>query len=119
MKNENLIHVKLEYEEALESRKDILSSEMNLLRIANIIKKYRFLRGEELKIKQKLSQKTRGILVNIKKTQTILPKLKIPDILKKDREIRESDKSIAKEKFDEDLESQLKEIQEKLKSIGR
>ena len=41
MKNENLIHVKLEYGEALQSKKDVLSSEMNLLRIAGIIKKYR------------------------------------------------------------------------------
>ena len=33
MTNENLIHVKLEYEEALLAKKDVLASEINLLKI--------------------------------------------------------------------------------------
>ena len=120
MKNENLIHVKLEYGEALESKRDVLSSEMNLLRIAKTIKNYRILRTEELKTKSKLSRKLKEIITNIKKIQTTLPKLKIPEILNKDREIEEPDKSKIKERqFDDSLESQLQEIQEKLKSIGK
>ena len=118
MKNENLIHVKLEYEEALQSKKNILSSEMNLLRIARMIKKYRLLRSEELKIKLKLHRKIKETLTNIRKTQLTLPKLEIPEILKKDKEIEEPAKPPIKEnQYDKSLESQLQEIQDKLNSI--
>lgn len=120
MKNENLIHIKLEYEEAFQSKKDILSSEMNLLRIAKMIKKYRFLRQEELEIKLKLHRKIKEIITNIKKMQTTLPKLKIPEILKKDKEIEEPDKiPIREPEYDESLESQLQEIQDKLNSLQK
>ncbi len=120
MKNENLIHVKLEYGEALQSKKDILLSEMNLLKITRIIKEYRLLRLEELKIKLKLYREIKETLTNIRKMQTALPKLEIPEILKKDKEIEEPDKLPIREKvYDEGIESQLQEIQEKLKSIGR
>ena len=54
MKEENLINVKLEYGEALQSKKDILTSEMNLLRIAKALKNYHILRTKELKSKSKL-----------------------------------------------------------------
>jgi len=119
MKNENLIHVKLEYKEALESKRNILSSEINLLRIAKTIKKYRFLRMEELKIKLRLHRKIKEILTNMRKIQTTLPRLEIPEILKRDREIEEPDKlPIREREYDESLESQLQEIQDKLKSIG-
>ena len=120
MKNENLIHVKLEYGEALQSKRDTLSSEMNLLRIAKMIKKYRLLRLEELKIKLKLHRKIKEIITNIKKIQTTLPILKIPEILKKDKEIEEPDKLPIKEKqYDESLESQLQEIQDKLNLLQK
>jgi len=120
MKNENLIHVKLEYGEALQSKRDVLSSEMSLLRIAKTIKNYHILRTEELKTKSKLHRRLKEIITNVKKMQTTLPKLKIPEILKKDREIEEPKKvQVKKKQYDDSLESQLQEIQDKLKSIGR
>jgi len=82
MKNENLIHVKFEYEEACQSKKDILSLEMNLLKILRAIKKYHPLRSEELKTKSKLHRKIKEVITNIGKLQTILPRLKIPEILR-------------------------------------
>ncbi len=120
MKNENLIHVKLEYEEAVQSKKDILSSEINLLKIMKVIRKYHFLRLKELKTKSKLHRNIKEMIINIKKTQSTLPKLKIPEILQKGRPIEETEKleTIKKPYYDQDLESQLRDIQEKLKSIG-
>ncbi len=119
MKNENLIHVRLEYSEALQSKREVLSSEMNLLRIVKTIKNYHILRTEELNIKTKLHRKIKEIITNIKKMQITLPILKIPEILKKDKKIEEPEKVQVKEKqYDDSLESQLQEIQEKLKSIG-
>ena len=55
MKNENLIHVKLEYGEALQARRDILLSEINLLRIVSIIKKYHLMKYIYFQSKFKLS----------------------------------------------------------------
>ena len=114
-KSESLIHVKLEYGEALQSKKNVLSSEMNLLRITKSIKRYKTLRSEELKLKYKLYQKVKEFLTNIKKIQTTLPKLQIPEILK---DGKEKEKIIPEiEEDNSDLETQLKEIQEKLKSL--
>lgn len=124
-KKESLIHVKLEYGEALESKREILSSEMNLLRIAKVIKRYRVLRSEELKIKTKMHRTLKEIVTALKKMQTSLPKLEIPEILKKDREEFEETENenevpeIKEDKYDEGIESQLQEIKEKLKAIGQ
>ena len=120
MKNENLIHVKLEYEEALQSKKDILSSEMNLIKIMKVIRQYRFLRLKELKTKSKLHQRIKEVIANIKKTQTTLPKLKIPEILQKGKVIEAPKELEIKETpHNKDLESQLRDIQEKLSSLQR
>ncbi len=125
IKNENLIHVKLEHGEAIQSKKDILSSEMNLLRILQIIKKYHWLRSEELQLKLKLNKRIKNMVANIKKLQKILPELQIPSILKKGyNEIKTENIEIDIPKteesaYDKNLELQLFEIQEKLKSISR
>lgn len=121
MKNENLIHVKLEYEEALQSKKDILSSEINLIKIMKVIRRYHFLRLKELKTKSRLHQKIKEIIKDIKKTQTTLPKLKIPEILQKGRPIEEPRKleTIKKSYYDKDLEYQLKDIQKKLNELQK
>lgn len=119
MKNENLIHVKLEYEEALQSKKEILSSEMNLIKIMKVMKHYRFLRLKELKTKLKLRQKIKEMVADIKKIKTTLPKLKIPEILQKDKTTKKLEKlEIKKEPYyDKSLESQLKDIQRKLNAL--
>ena len=119
MKNENLIHIRLGYKEVIQSKKDILSSEMDLLKIVKAIKKYRFLRLEELKMKLKLYRKIKEIKNNIKKLQTMLPTLKIPEILKKDKDSKEIEKKIKEKQYDKTLESQLQEIQNKLKALAK
>jgi len=116
-----VIHVKLEYLEALQSKKDILGSELGLLKIAKAIKRYQILRSDELKIKLRLHRKLSELKTNIGRLQQVLPKVKIPDILEEKRESPE--KKIVKTKIEErahdsSLESQLQEIQERLKQLG-
>ena len=117
---ENIIHIKLEYQEALEAKKDILFSEMNLLKIAKKIQKYKELRKEELDLKLNILKKIKETKTEIRKLQRTLPKLEIPEILKKSQENFET-KEIGekvREKQDEDnLEYELKEIQNKLASL--
>jgi len=115
MTDEKLIHVRLEYEDAIQSKKDILSSEMDLLKIIQTMKKYHELRSEEFKLKIKLYKQIKILLTEIRRLQTNLPKLKMPQILKEHKTKEISQK---KEIIDYNIESQLKEIQEKLNSLG-
>ena len=121
MKNEDLIHLKFEYEEALQSKKDILYSEKNLMIIAKKINNYLFLREEELRLKIKLHKRIKEMLTAIKKLQKMNPQIEVPKILKK--ESHETKKKVEikpKIKKDSDhIEFQLQEIQEKLNDLQR
>lgn len=126
MNEEKLIHVKLDYSEAVQSKSDVLKSEANLLRILQTIKRYHPLRIEELKIKTRVHARIAEIVKNIKKLETTLPKIKIPKILKEHHpkdtaEIEEIEKKInytKERKYDSSLESQLQEIQERLRELA-
>ena len=137
---DNLIHVKLEYEEARQSKRDILLTEASLLKIARIIKTYKELRVRELELKEELKERFEELRANIRATRAYLPILKMPklleDIEKKHEEKMErleetaeikkpkekklpiiQPKKIEKQKEDP-LEAQLREIQEKLGQLG-
>jgi len=132
MKNENLIHIKLENREAIQSKKDILLLERDLLKIVQTIKNYKKLRTEELNIKLKSHRKIKELTTNVTRLQRILPKIEIPDILEEDEtsksnEMDENKETVKKtlkikakektKKYDHSIESQLKEIQDKLSSL--
>lgn len=120
MTNENLIHIKFEYEEGLQTKKDMLSSELGILRIAKAIKKYQSSRIQELKVKINLSKKIKELKLNLTKLQKVLPKIKIPELREEKTEIKKRIESSTKTKSDgyDDLEFELKEIREQLKSLG-
>lgn len=122
MTNENLIHVKLEAEEELEGKKDILTLQADLLQLRKIINKYNSLRQEELKLKLKLHQKIKTLLTNMNKLQTSLPKIKIQDLphheeknLPDSIKLREKIKS---QKNQTGLDKELAEIQERLRELS-
>jgi hypothetical protein len=120
MKEENLVYVKLEYEEALESKRDILASQASLLRIIQAMRHYRLLRLEELRVKAQVYRKIKELITSINKIKENLPQIKIPSIKKKDEE-KEFVKKIKDKQeidYDDSLDSQLREIQERLRSIG-
>lgn len=125
MNSKNLIHVKLEYTEAIKAKKDILTSERDLLRIVKIIKRYHSLRLEEIKLKLKLKKKLKEVHANINKLRIILPKINMPDILKKEKEDKKIDKIEQKikektlEEHDDNLELELQNIQDKLSALAR
>src|SRR3989344_9291603 len=112
MKGNDLVYIKFNYEEGLESKKILLSSEMSLLRVLKIIKNYHSLRIEELELKSKLHRNIQEINAKIKSFQKNLPEIKVSKKPKKEFEISKSKRT--KEKYDVSLEKQLKEIQEKL-----
>jgi hypothetical protein len=124
MKEENLIHIKFEYDEALKAKKDLLSSEIILLRISRTIKSFKQYRIEELKLKLKISKLLKDLKVDLLKLQKVLPKIKIPNILKENQETNKEEKQGPVEKrviqtaYDATLEAQLADIQEKLNALA-
>jgi len=120
---ENPVYIRLEYDESLESKRDLLSSEMSFLNILRAIKRYNALREEELRIKSEMYKMIRELDASIKKTKASFPFLKIPERIRRQeivkKEIVKEAKPIRDEIYDEDLESQLRSIQERLRSIGR
>src|SRR3989339_61856 len=117
----NLIHIKFEPDEAIIAKKDFLITEMNLLKIAKVIQRYKQLRIQELKIKIRLQKNFTEIHQDINRLKRILPKIEIPKILQKEepqppKEIVET-KEIVKKKYSDDIERQLEEIQKKLLTL--
>ena len=121
MKN-STIHIRLEYEEAVASKKDILSSEMNLLRIARELGKYKALRKKELELKLNLSKKIKETRASLNKLHRELPKVELPKILQEHQAKTEPiankvekkiEKTKEKQKSD-DLEIELQDIQDRL-----
>ncbi|PJE81625.1 hypothetical protein COU58_01625 [Candidatus Pacearchaeota archaeon CG10_big_fil_rev_8_21_14_0_10_32_42] len=117
------VHIKLDAYEAVVGKKDLLSSEINLLKISQSVSNYKKLRIEELSKKELIRKRMMEIKKNITKIQNLLPILKLPKILQKENpfiEIESENESIeidlSKSK-EIDIESQLKEIQAKLEKL--
>ena len=85
-----------------------------------MMRQYKLLRLEELKIKAKMYRKIKELIANIKKIKTDLPHVKIPQIKKTDEEmeIRKKLMKTGGDEYDNNLEIQLQDIQRKLRDIG-
>lgn len=117
--DENLIHLKFDYLEAKLGKRDMLSSELDLLQLLGHIEKYKKLRNNELKVKEKIRIKIKSTKLDIAKIERLLPKIKIPKILQKKKEEKELEKKKGMPqitKYDT-VEEQLLNIQKKLKDL--
>ena len=56
-KSTTLVHIKLDYEEALQTKRDMLSSQADLIKLLAALKRYKKLRQEELRLKSVLKRK--------------------------------------------------------------
>ena len=122
------IHVKLEYSEALESKKDILLTQSNLIKLKNLIKNYQIIRIKELKRKINLYNKIKQLMNSINRLEKIMPEVKVPQFVHHENENKETPFTknfmqktnlMQASPKNSDLESQLREIQEKIKSLKR
>src|SRR3989344_1454023 len=84
--NENLIHIKLERGEALESKRDMLASQIALLKILKKVGVYRAYRSKEFELKIGLYKKMMGLKTSLRSLEKALPKLKIPKTLSKEEQ---------------------------------
>lgn len=103
-------HLKLEYEEALSAKKQLLSMELNLLQTEKRVRNYKLLRKKELALKNFLKSSLRELRMKISSEESTLPAEEEPF------KIRIIKKSIENRK-QQDIQHQLEEIQEKLESL--
>lgn len=125
MRGENLVHLKFGYQEALTGKREILYSEKVLLNLAGVIKRYHELRTSELKLKLKFHRKTKELIRKLKQGREAFPHLDVEKLLHKEVEKNEKIKhpeeiiKVRKEpEPDNEIESQLREIQRKLNAIS-
>lgn len=119
MENENPVYVKLSYEESLVSKRNILSLEMSLLNMMKTIKRYNSLRTKEIEIRSNIYNVIKEIDSSMKKTKKSFPSVKSPIKSKKQEPSTKADGAKpVEENSNDDIESQLRKIQEKLRAIG-
>lgn len=121
MSSKELIYVKFDYPEALESKRGILSVQKSLMDVAERVRKHHELRIRELKLKAKILARMKGTINALKRLKKVLPLARIPKILKHEIEGKTEMPELKVKKISGsgDIESQLKEIQEKLKRLQR
>ncbi|MBL7059001.1 hypothetical protein ISS08_00940 [Candidatus Pacearchaeota archaeon] len=124
MSNKDILHIKFEYDELIKSKRDLLSTEISLLKIVKAIKNYQFFREDELKTKITLLRKAKLVKSDLKKLEMTFPKVKETDHFIEDKPTPIGEPSIKKKKAerkapsDYNLESQLADIQNKLSSLS-
>ena len=106
----SLSYIKVEFGEFIESKRNILSAEMNLLKAVKQFEEYRNLRKIEFAKKESLRKKLKELDLSIKDIQIFLPKEETAKISKEISEDRKS-KNMK-------IEDELKEIKEKLRMLG-
>jgi hypothetical protein len=113
MEKGNSVYIKLEYDNTLQSEKDILSSEVFFLNLVTLRKKYNLLKMEEMIIKTKIKRSLNKMNASIKKVENSFPEVNLPR-----RKRTETIVAVQKEKIDENLDVQLMDIQEKLRALN-
>ena len=115
----NPVHIKIESNEARQSKKDLLSIELEIIRILKLMKDYKSKRSEELRLKSKLKRKTSLTLTEVRKIQRALPKIKMNDLREREekREIKEKITNSKNEPKNTELEKELEKIKEKLRAL--
>jgi hypothetical protein len=124
------IHVKLENQEALELKRNVLLLEKSLLEIVKNIREYNALRKKEFILKNKVKKDLSRLKSLILELDSSLPKEEAIKMLQKlHPEERRSEAVIKKQivkakkiqeqpRLRSDIESQIQEIQEKLARLG-
>lgn len=114
--NSNPVHVKLDFEEAITSKKAVLSMEMWLLEAAKNIETYKLLRMKELTLKENLKKKSKEARSSFKKLKAALPEPEMPKSVKKTESETHISPHSTKGKKGE-VEEQLLEIQKRLDAL--
>jgi hypothetical protein len=118
MEQKNPVYVKMGYDESLDSKKNILSTEVSLLNLIKSVKAYHSVRLHELKIKAEIYRAIKELNLTMRKTKAAFPFLKIPEKQKRETPITREIK-MPEQKANNSLDLELQEIQNRLASLSR
>jgi len=119
-KNEELIHVKLEYDELVQAKRGFISLQRDLLSLVKFIKRYHTFRTVVLNRKAAMNKKLKELDINMKVLYKVLPKLEVPPILKKSVEEEHEELETPTPRnvpSDRSIEKELEDIQNRLDSF--
>src|SRR3989344_58866 len=105
------LHVRIDYDEAIDSKRDILNTQINLINMQKAIESYSDLRKDESVLKLGIKSKLNSALSKLNSFKKIMPKVHE----KKEEKERIND-MIEKPKTNS-LEQELREIQKKLAKL--
>jgi hypothetical protein len=120
MSEKNLMHVKLEFEEARDNKKEVLALEIAVLKLLTIIRKYHELRLQELTNKKNINIKLKSLSSNITKIKRVIPNVQVPKKYQKrttEDHSEELESPITLKRKKSDVEEQLQDIQNRLKDL--
>ena len=106
------IHIKIDFDEAVSSKRDLLMCEMSTLKLVSRIKKYQELREEEITRKSELKNRLRDARLILERIRKNTPKLK--SVKKEKKEIEEKVIDIEKKAS---IELELRNIKERLEKL--
>jgi len=104
------LYTLIDYKTALEAREQILSSQMEILKILEKLKKFKKLRKQEFSEKNILRSQLKELSEEIVKVSHLLPKSEFHELSAKNIKVKEI-------KGKRRIESELKEIQKRLGSL--
>lgn len=107
-------HIRLDYEKAIESKKELLSSEIDLLNLISSGRNYFILRKSELETKNKIKANISVLKAKLKLLMSTLPQGSVPKI---ENKIKMMEAKLEEEHKD-DLEIELEEIKARLRKLG-
>ena len=105
-------HIKLNYGEALNTKKQLLSSEINLIYVNKNLSKYRILRRKEFALKNKLKTNITSLKAKLNLLLSTLPKDEGTTEIKKTNQRKKEQK-----RQESNLSSELEDIQAKLAKL--
>ena len=109
----SLPYIRIEYGESINSRKQILSSQMNILKLINKLNEYKRLRTSELSKKTRLKTIVRKSMLKVTTLINELPHPEGQKLIKHEKSIFKT----AEKKKKASIESELAEIRNKLNAL--
>jgi len=113
------IHIQLTSEEFLDSKRDILSYQMELISMLKSLRKYGLIRENEKSAMMNLKNMLKQAHDNMRKIGESFPKVEVPKKFKAEQDAPKKEPTPAIEYYDNDLDSQLEQIRRRLEEIGR
>jgi len=121
----NAVHVRINYDEAVSTKKDILNCEKEFLETIKHIKAYDSLKKKEISLKNKVKKEISGLRLMITRIQEDLPKTEETKSFNRTKKeetfikpLKEKRTILKSTKKEDHLEAELREIQEKLDKLN-